>query len=198
MKKSCFILLTALLLVLLCAASVCLADTQTMYIYTENGGPLKVRETPSPSGKVLDKIAYGKAVQVQQIRDDCWSAIEWESTGTAYVMSRFLINTEPPAHTGSNADDKITDKEKIVDALNGEFFSAKQVETPYTVLVRPGRASGWINMRWAPSASINRVCTYSANKELTVIAETKKWYLVQDPENGMVGYISRDQATVKR
>ena len=156
-----------------------------------------MRETPSSSGKVLDKISYGTEVQVEQIRDDGWSAIKWESTGTAYVMSRFLINTKPPAHTSGGSDDKQTDKEKIVDALNGEFYSAKQVETPYTVLARPERASGWVNLRWAPSTSNNRICTCEADKELTVLAVTKNWYQVQDPETGIVGYISKKQATVK-
>ena len=66
--------------------------------------------------------------------------------------------------------------------------SAKPV-TPYTITVRPTRASGWVYMRWLPSRNAAQAATYGANQQLTVLAELKDWYQVQDPATGRVGFI---------
>lgn len=72
--------------------------------------------------------------------------------------------------------------------LNSLIASAKFV-TPYTVTVRPARASGWVYMRWFPSKSAEAMATFPANYELDVIAELKDWYQVSDPESGKVGFV---------
>jgi uncharacterized protein YgiM (DUF1202 family) len=72
--------------------------------------------------------------------------------------------------------------------MNAEFRSAVRV-SPYTVISRPSRASGWVNLRWAPSTEAERIATCPQGKELTVIAQTNSWYQVQDPQTGMIGFI---------
>ena len=76
----------------------------------------------------------------------------------------------------------------MISARTALIASAKYVE-PYTVTVRPIRASGWAYMRWFPSRSAEAMATFGANYELTVIAELKDWYQVSDPATGKVGFI---------
>jgi SH3-like domain-containing protein len=77
-----------------------------------------------------------------------------------------------------------------VETLNKEFASAKKV-TPYKVTVRPTRASGWVNMRWAPSQSAELMATYKANDQLLVIRELTNWLQVEDQDTGDVGFINK-------
>ena len=112
-------------------------------------------------------------------------------------MSRYLVKNkpapydpsarpaEPAAKSGRNFDSKAA---TTVEQINTLLAAAKTVE-PYSVTVRPVRASGWVYMRWLPSKNAKLLATYGANQELTVIAELKDWYQVQDPSNGSVGFI---------
>ena len=59
------------------------------------------------------------------------------------------------------------------------------------VTVRPSRASGWVNLRWAPSKQTEVMATYKANEKLLVIQELKNWYQVEDQDTGNVGFISK-------
>ena len=80
--------------------------------------------------------------------------------------------------------------------MNREFRAARKVNA-YTVISRPVRASGWVNLRWAPSLEAEVIATCPQGKELTVIAELRTWYQVQDPVTGMVGFISRSYVSKK-
>ena len=62
---------------------------------------------------------------------------------------------------------------------------------PYVVIVRPSRASGWVNMRWAPSKDTEILATYRSGARLTVIAETQSWYQVTDPDTEATGFIMK-------
>ena len=77
-----------------------------------------------------------------------------------------------------------------VSALNAEFRTAVKV-TPYTIVARPTRSTGWVNLRWAPSMDTEVISICRQGKELTVLAELKSWYQVEDPQTGSVGFISR-------
>jgi len=57
--------------------------------------------------------------------------------------------------------------------------------------------SGWVNLRWAPSTEAERIATCPQGKELTVLAELKNWYQVEDPATGMIGFIKRTFVSVK-
>ena len=74
---------------------------------------------------------------------------------------------------------------------NWEFRSAKKV-APFTVYTRPTRASGWVNLRWAPSKTAEILSTYKANAALTVLQEMTNWYQVEDSETGLVGFVDKN------
>ena len=75
--------------------------------------------------------------------------------------------------------------------LNAEFRTARLV-APFVVSVRPSRASGWVNMRWAPSKDTEVLATYRSGAQLTVIAETQSWYQVADPNTEATGFIMKN------
>ena len=74
--------------------------------------------------------------------------------------------------------------------LNAEFRTARMVD-PFVIIVRPSRASGWVNMRWAPSKDTEVLATYRSGTKLNVIAETQSWYQVADPDTDATGFIMK-------
>ena len=198
--------LLSLLLVLAVLAVLCLpaalADGWIMYVYTDNGKTLNVRSDPSTGNNIIGHLNFGDPVNVRMTTANGWSVIDWVSGigQVAYVQSRFLVSTQPgirPAPTPvpvtpttPPADPAAAEALRILTDMNAEFASARKVSNPYTVIARPARASGWVNLRWAPSTETERIATCSQGKELIVIAELKNWYQVQDPSTGMIGFIS--------
>ena len=176
----------------------------TMYVYTDNGKSLNVRSSPYTGNNGIGSLKYGAEVTVVEFRPDGWAQILWEQNmngefGTAYVQSRFLVNYKPAPHStqpapASGSSTAATDYARIFSAMNAEFATGRLV-SPYTVSARPSRASGWVNMRWAPSTEAERIATCKQGKELTVLAELRNWYQVQDPETGMIGFIKREFTT---
>ena len=179
----------------------------TQYVYTDNGKNLNVRSTPSTGNNIIGSLKYGAEVTVIEMYDNGWAQILWEQKdngefGAAYVQRRFLVNHQPTSQSvqpsgSSGAASDVTDTTKVISSMNAEFRSARKVSVPYTVVARPSRASGWVNLRWAPSTEAERIATCKQGKELTVLAELKNWYQVQDPETGMIGFISRQYVTTK-
>ena len=170
------------------------------YVYTENGKGLNVRQ--SPGGKTVGSLKYGSRVYCYY-RDggNGWALIDFKydngygmGTYAAYISSRYLRKTKPEARSSSSSSSsKSTSSSTATDAIseiNAECRSAKQV-TPFVVTVRPTRASGWVNMRWAPSKSAEVMATYKQNAKLLVIKETNNWYQVEDQDTGDVGFISK-------
>ena len=87
-------------------------------------------------------------------------------------MYRFLVKEKPDPYTGSNSSSSASTQKKTsfstkdastVAQLNTLVASAKIV-TPYTVTVRPARASGWVYMRWFPSKSAETLASFRNNK----------------------------------
>lgn len=166
------------------------------YVYTENGKGLNVRDTPG--GDVVGSLKYGTKIYCYY-RDggNGWALIDFNydkpgygyGTYAAYISSRYLRKSKPPAipSSGSSSSSGSAD---FAAEVNAEFRSAKKV-TPFSVTVRPTRASGWVNMRWAPSKSAEVMATYKQNEKLLVIKETNNWYQVEDQDTGDVGFISK-------
>ena len=207
LKKLISLLLIAVLTAML-IPSLAVADSYygTQWVYTDNGKSLNVRSSPTTGDNRIGSLKYGAEVTVIQMYANGWAQILWEQNeygefGTAYVQRRYLVNHKPsskptpPSPTAAPASGT-ADLTKAFAAMNAEFATGKQV-TPYTVVARPARASGWVNLRWAPSTEAERIATCKQGKELTVLAETKNWYQVQDPETGMIGFISRSYTTRK-
>ena len=174
-------------------------DPGYYYVYTENGKVLNVRD--SPNGKVVGALKYGARIHVDALVDENWALITFNYDNgygkddyAAFVNRRFLTKKKPEARSSSKtaaAKKEPAASEDPLEAMNREFKSAKNV-APYTVTVRPTRASGWVNLRWAPSDSAELMATFKANDKLTVIKELDSWLQVEDPETGNVGFINRD------
>lgn len=166
-----------------------------MFVYTENGGSLHVRSSMNTGNNIIGKLDFGTAVHVYNFYSG-WAMIDYNNTN-AFVMSRYLVQNKPitpgtptPAPAPSPSDTSLAD-------INREFKTATRVYIPYTIVSRPTRASGWVNLRWAPSMKAEVITTCPQGKELTVIAELQNWYQVEDPATGMVGFISRSYVRVK-
>ena len=191
MKKLIGLILA--LMMLAAAASAALAESQgtEMYVYTENGKGLTVRSTMNTTDdNFVDSLPYGFKVFTYGSPKPGWTYIEFGGK-SGYVMSRFLVKSKPAPHDAgpaTNSGSFDTKAAVSVEQINTLVASAKAV-TPYSVTVRPTRSSGWVYMRWLPSRNAAQMAVFGANHQLTVIAELKDWYQVQDPETGKVGFI---------
>ena len=186
--------------------SLAVADSYygTQWVYTDNGKSLNVRSAPNTGDNIIGSLKYGEEVTVIQMYSNGWAQILWEQQangefGAAYVQRRFLVNHKPSSQPvqPTPAPAETTDYAKVVSSMNAEFRSAKKAAAPYIVVARPSRASGWVNLRWAPTTEAERIATCKQGKELIVLAELTNWYQVQDPETGMIGFISRQYVTKK-
>ena len=192
MKKVISLMLSMMLLVLLASTAMSESQGTEYYVYTKNGKGLNVRSSMSTTeDNTIGSLAYGTKVIIYGVKDG-WAMIDYKNT-TGYIMFRFLVKTKPAPYTASDTTEQTSNDASTKDAstvaqLNALIASAKFVE-PYTVTVRPVRASGWVYMRWFPSKAAKEMATFSANYQLTVIAELKDWYQVSDPATGKVGFI---------
>ena len=197
MKKVIGLLLVMVLLVLSVPVSLSESQGTEMYVCTGNGKPLNVRSSMSTEddSNIIGSLKYGTKVIIYGHRDG-WALIDYGNTA-GYIMYRYLVKEKPAPYSpsdkssGSAAQKSTSFSTKdasTVAQLNTLIASAKFV-TPYTVTVRPARASGWVYLRWFPSKSAEAMATFRANYELTVIAELKDWYQVSDPESGKVGFV---------
>ena len=200
--------LIALLMVLVLAAGLipaAIAEDDTpmasegyYYVYTENGKNLYVRSTPG--GEIVGSLKYGTKIYCYY-RDggNGWALIDYYynnpgygyGTYAAYISSRYLRKNKPPArNSGSSSSSSSSASADVAAEIDAEFKSAKKV-TPFVVTLRPTRASGWVNLRWAPSKSAQLMATYKQNEKLLVIKETNNWYQVEDQDTGDVGFINK-------
>lgn len=203
MKKQIMSLLLIAVMVAMLLPTVAFADYYgTQWVYTDNGKSLNVRSTPSTGNNIIGSLKYGAEVTVVEMYSNGWAQILWQQNaygefGVAYVQRRFLVNHKPtsqpaqpstvPASGGTAVS---TDLAKAFSSMNEEFKTGKLV-TSFTVYARPSRASGWVNLRWAPSMEAERIATCPQGKALTVIGETKNWYQVRDPQTSMIGFIMK-------
>ncbi len=192
-KRICSVSLALMLLMTAIVPLAAAADNGwLMFVYTENRGSLNVRSSMSTGNNVVGKLDFGTAVQVYSFFGS-WALINYKNTN-AYVMTRYLTYTQPTTPvtpTPAPASDT------SLNDINKEFKTAVKVKVPYIVVSRPARASGWVNLRWAPSTKAEVISTCPQGKELYVIAELKNWYQVQDTVTGMVGFISRSYVSKK-
>ena len=205
-------LLLAVLMVL-AVASCALAEDNTpdgnagyYYVKTPNGKGLNVRD--APNGKVIGSLKYGTRIHVDTFTTPQWALILYRYDNgygmgeyAAWVSTRYLTRTKPAKfvknNTGTNtgtaapaAPASVPAAASTLAAVNAIYRTAAQVIAPYTVVARPSRSSGWVNLRWAPSVDAERIATCPQGKTLTVLVELKDWYQVQDPATGMVGFVS--------
>lgn len=194
MKKLIGLMLTVMMLAALAVPATAETQGREMYVYTSNGKNLLVRSSMSTTeDNVIGNLPYGSKVFTYGSPKAGWTYIEIGNL-SGYVMSRFLVKDKPAPHGSSSSDSSKsgtkgfdTRSATTVEQINTLLASAKSV-TPYTVTVRPSRASGWVYLRWLPTRHAKQIAAYGANQELMVIAELKDWYQVQDSE-GNVGFV---------
>ena len=201
--KRIFTLILVLLMAALLIVPAAMAEDDTVpdsagyyYVYTENGKGLNVRD--KPGGNIVGSLKYGTKIYCYY-RDggNGWALIDYtydmpgygKGTYACFISSRYLRKSKPPAKPGSESSSSAAATDSVKE-INAEFRSAKRVD-PFTITVRPSRASGWVNMRWAPSKEAEIMATYKANEKLLVIQETDNWYQVEDQDTGDVGFISK-------
>ena len=173
----------------------------TMYVCTDNGLGLNVRSAPYVGNNIIGVASYGAEVKVIRFLDNGWACIQW-GKGEGYVQSRFLLSYKPAARVTATPVPVYTvapytsyeeysyDYTDTLAVLNAEFRTARLV-TPFTVVVRPARASGWVNMRWAPSKTAKIRTTRYNGDTLRVIAENKTWAQVMDDTTGECGFMMK-------
>ena len=193
MKRILGLTLAVMLLAVLASTAVSESQGTDMYVCTKNGKVLLVRSSQSAKddSNVIGTLSYGQKVIIYGHQNG-WALIDYGNTA-GYIMYRFLVKEKPAPYSPSGSTEQKTNvfttkDASTVDQLNKLLVSARIVP-PYTVTVRPTRASGWVYMRWFPSKSAQEMATFSGNYELTVIAELRDWYQVSDPATGKVGFI---------
>ena len=195
MKKRILTMLLATILVMAMVMPLAANAAEMRWVKTGNGKGLRVRTEPNTDADVLRTLSYGEQVAVDYDMGNGWTALFWGSYGTAYVMSRYLVNYDPgpynpdPSPTAKPTSQQANPKESTtVKQLNTLVANARQV-SPYTITVRPTRSSGWVYLRWFPTRHASELGSYADGKQLTVIAELKDWYQVEDPDDGRTGFV---------
>ncbi len=125
------------------------------YVKTENGKGLNVRNHPG-GGQVVGSLKYGTRIYVDTFTTPEWALITYKYDNgygvgeyVAWVSTRYLTRKNPgkfvPSATAAPAS-KTAGTPVTLDAVNAIFRTAKKVDAPYTVVARPSRASGWVNL----------------------------------------------------
>jgi uncharacterized protein YgiM (DUF1202 family) len=184
MKRTAAFILAILFAV--CVASTAAAYT-TMYVYTSNGKPLNLRDSPSILGNVMAQIPDGARVRVNDIIDEAWDSVTY-SGYTGYAMSRYLVyatptNTPCPVPTA-------TPSPTVFSSFPNDIFLGFQ-DVYYTAFVRPSNPAGYVNLRWAPSLLSDVHGRYYANSVLTVMSQNSLWCQVLDESGHVMGFIMR-------
>jgi len=177
-RKGLSLMLAAVLLAALLVPVA--ASASTMYVYTNNGGELNLRESADPSSKVVAKIPFGAAVEVTStLEDPTWTPCVYNGVG-GFVMSKYLQKNKP---------DKKPDPQKDptdVDLMNDIFKD--MVPKDGTVVVSLAKPSGYGAMRWAPAKSARIISKLPEGTQLAVLSKGTHWYQVMSPD-GKVGFI---------
>ena len=193
MTKRILALAVAVMLVMALYIPAATADYY-MYVYTANGRTLNAREYPSTDAKVLFGIPYGEQVWVDANLGNGWCRLNAAGAyDYVYVQSRYLVSNPPgpkptPKPDGGGSGSGSSGVQAEID----KEFKAAHIVNEYTVETRNSRATGVVNMRWAPSKKAPLIESYKNGATLTVIAELKDWRQVRDDETGAVGFIRHD------
>ena len=191
MKKRIVIFLLVAVTLMIALMPGAMANGVKKYVYIRNGKPLNVRAWPDLNSALLGKLNLGTQVTIEGYTSDyTWANIIYNGQN-AYVMTQYLVDTYPGGGGVTPAPTPVYPGEQsIITSMESEF-STYRVVSPYTVLVKPVRATGWVNLRYAPSTEFAHAENLYANTQLTVIAETRNWLQVRRNDTGVTGYVMR-------
>ena len=172
MKKT---LVAALLVaVLLCMAiAPAFAVVKDWYSACPNGKPLNVRKYPTKESECIGKIPYGDIVGVDHITNG-WAMIVWGSVD-GWVQASLLSKTYPG-------------KKPVNPTSNTTSYKSFKF-TDYTATVKPSRTTGTVTLYWVPSTEGTKLGLLHSGSEVNVLAETKTWAQVFDPEENKCGFV---------
>ena len=197
MRKRILVSVMALVLIL-AVATTAFADIR--WIKTGNGKPANGRSGPGKDYEYITGVPYGTQVMISGASANGYTPIVLPSgSDEVYVLTKFLVTYDPgtyvPSATpskpsgGGSSSGSSSDTAGLQSAIIKEFKAARYV-TPYEVTTYHKRASGLINMRWAPSKTSKLLKAYPEGTQLRVIAELDKWYQVEDPLTNQVGFVN--------
>jgi len=177
--------LSVLLLLLLLATMVPVISASALigpqYISTSNGKGLFLRSGPSKDDSVLTTIPYGAQIDSCEYYDSAWSAVSYKGY-YGYCMTRYLSSTKPSSKPNPTP----------TPSSGGTGLSFRNfTDVNYYASVRPSTPSGFVNLRWAPSKSVDIRSTYYAGYSLRVLAQDETWVQVLDEANGICGFMMR-------
>ena len=172
------------------------ADLTQYFVYTSNGKTLNLREKPTKNSAVVAKIPYGDEFWLEKDMGNGWAYGHWGGA-FGYVMTRYLTKHKPDPNPSKNKEETKEEKDLRLEEekLDKELRSEIPV-SPFYVVVRATRTTGWINFRTGPSKITVRVASFADGKELLVSGETTNWYRATDPDTQKVGYINKSFVTV--
>ena len=186
----------------------------TMYVSPAAGTTVNLRSTPDVSpNNLITQVPYGTELTVNYISNG-WASIDWGvgAYDEGFMMAKYLTydyvapssanmkrkttNTDTAGRTSRSSQPAIqqsgsNDLALHYENMNEQFRTFSLVARPFIVFCRPERAAGWVNFRYAPDDKAELVRRVRQNEQFTVIGETARWYQVEDPSTGVIGYISR-------
>jgi len=152
------------------------------YVSTSNGKGLYMRSGPSKDFDIITTIPYAAQLDSCDYYDSAWSYVSYKGH-VGYCMSRYLSSTKPSKKPTPTA----TPGKKTTTTNIYKNFS----QTDYYVTVRPSTPSGFVNLRWGPSKSIEVYNIYYAGSNLRVLAQNDTWAQLFDESTGVCGFMMR-------
>jgi len=190
----------------------------TMYVSPAAGTTVNLRSSPDVSANnLITQIPYGTALTVEYVSNG-WACIDYGIgeydegymmvkyltydyvAPTAANMKRKTTNSDTAGRSSQGSSQKSSSEDLAVHFknMNEQFRTFRIVSKPFTVYGKPQRATGWVNLRYAPDDKAELIRRVRQNEQLTVIGSTSRWYQVEDPDTGIVGYISRSYVSTNQ
>ena len=137
------------------------ASDTTLYVRTNTGIGLNLRESPSISAKIITSFPIDTAVTVTQ-RGSEWHRVKvGEQEG--YMAARYLAGSKAPAYT-------------------------KPLEAPVQAKLKNINGGSVVNFRLYPGMKTKIIKAYPVGTEVTVLEKGELWCKVQI--DGQQGYVS--------
>ena len=152
------------------------AGCEYMWVNTENGKTLNVREAPSTRARVLYTVECGTRLNVVEDYNGEWACVYQTGKAVGYVMTKFLVYSQPGKY-------EITERE--------DHF---RPVTPYwvTALARGRNTNESVGLRVKPNKTSRMIRRLMAGDTLQVLSVGKVWSEVRDPQTGKSGYVAND------
>ena len=175
-----------------------------MYVKTDNGKPLNMRETDSTDSRVLTKIPYGTQLELM----DYYIGAPWASCSYdgcyGYVMTRYLSCDMPgpsptakpkPVPTATPRPQPRPNPVPPPNPVPVENMFNNFLPVFYNAVVRPSTPASFVHMRWAPSKSQPIICDYFEGQTLQVLYANDTWCQVSDSATHVCGFMMREFLT---